>query len=214
MSKNNPHDVLDARAREFLDWSVSSLTWHEATAPKRVHDAYAAINEALAVRDELEREFRELRTADERQEQERRDAHAAHLAGGPAPKAYKRVDYLSPREDKLLAVQAAHQRARVMRGRYDALENDPDVMAEERDTLIKALHGEHARMAELVVEAERAYQRFALIKERAELLSLKGGRTLGSFSGEAGSLEEPAGVEGLPGGGGRWGMTPPALKSV
>ncbi|MET9375707.1 hypothetical protein ABZX98_16355 [Streptomyces sp. NPDC002992] len=169
---NNPHDVLDARARDTVGtWPVSSMPWHEATAPKRVHEAHAALREALTVADSLHSDFRELRSADERQEQERRKAHAAHLAGGPAPKAYKRVDYLAQREDKLLALQAAHQRARVLRSQYDALETDPKVLAEERDTLVKALAGEHARMAELVVEAERAYQRFATVKDRAEYLS-------------------------------------------
>ncbi len=167
---NNPHDVLDARARDTVGtWPVSSMPWHEATAPKRVHEAHAALREALKVADSLQSEFQELRAADKGQE--RREAHAAHLAGGPAPKAYKRVDYLAQREDKLLALQAAHQRARVLRSQYDALETDASVLAEERDTLVKALAGEHIRMAELVVEAERAYQRFAAVKSRAEYLS-------------------------------------------
>ncbi|WP_155056175.1 hypothetical protein [Streptomyces blattellae] len=108
MSTINPHDALDDRARTTVDnWPVVTIVWHEPTAPKRVHDAYAALREGLDVVSRLREEFRELRTADERQERERREAHAAHLAGGPAPKAYKRVDDLAQREDKLLALQAA-----------------------------------------------------------------------------------------------------------
>jgi hypothetical protein len=165
VSTINPHDALDDRARTTVhNWPVVTIAWHEPTAPKRVHDAYAALREGLDVVSRLREEFRELRTADERQERERREAHAAHLAGGPAPKAYKRVDYLAQREDKLLALQAAHNRARELRAQYDAMETDQTVMAEERDALVKALEGEHARMAELAVEAERAYQRFAAVR--------------------------------------------------
>ncbi|GAA3292726.1 hypothetical protein GCM10020295_12780 [Streptomyces cinereospinus] len=152
--------------------------------PKRVHDAYAALREALGVVNRLRAEFYELRRADERQAQERREAHAAHLAGGPAPKAYKRVDYLAQREDKLLALQAAHNRARELRAQYDNLERNAEVMAEEREALVKALEGEHARMAELVVNAERAYQRFAAVRGRAMSLSL-----------ELGDVEAPEGLK-------------------
>ncbi|MET9386640.1 hypothetical protein ABZY09_37790 [Streptomyces sp. NPDC002928] len=72
-------------------WPVVTMAWHEPTAPKRVHDAYAALREGLDVVSGLREEFQGLRAADERQERERREAHAAHLAGGPAPKAYKRA---------------------------------------------------------------------------------------------------------------------------
>jgi hypothetical protein len=167
MSTINPHDALDDRARTTVDnWPVVTIVWHEPTAPKRVHDAYAALREGLDVVSRLREEFRELRTADERQERERREAHAAQW------------------EDKLLALQAAQNRARELRAQYDAMETDPAVMAEERDALVKALEGEHARMAELAVEAERAYQRFAAVRARAEYLSL-----------ELGDVEAPAGLK-------------------